>query len=183
MQEGDVVLTPVPQADGTMKNRPAIVLREMPVYRDVLVCGVSTQLHQYVQGFDEIISPTDADFASSGLVSPSLIRLGFLAVVPRRNILGTDRGACAGTSQALIAGPEQLSSPQPWGIGRPRGGRTPKEASNDRGATVCGKLGGGASIPTNSAPEIWRWAPAAQGKNPRHLLQVVSPKGKDRWLA
>ena len=89
MQEGDVVLTPVPQADGTVKNRPAIVLRAMPVYRDVLICGVSTQLHQYVQGFDEIISPTDADFASSGLVSPSLIRLGFLAVVPRRDILGT----------------------------------------------------------------------------------------------
>jgi hypothetical protein len=32
MQEGDVVLTPVPQADGTVKDRPAIVLREMPVY-------------------------------------------------------------------------------------------------------------------------------------------------------
>ena len=89
MQEGDVVLTPVPQADGTVKNRPAIVLREMPVYRDMLVCGVSTQLHQYVQGFDEIIAPADADFASSGLIAPSLIRLGFLAVVPQRNILGT----------------------------------------------------------------------------------------------
>jgi mRNA interferase MazF len=89
MQEGDVVLTPVPQADGTVKNRPAIVLREMPVYRDVLVCGVSTQLHQYVQGFDDLISPADADFAASGLVAPSVIRLGFLAVVPRRSILGT----------------------------------------------------------------------------------------------
>ncbi len=89
MQEGDVVLTPVPQADGTVKNRPAIVLRDMPVYRDALVCGVSTQLHQYVQGFDEIISPADADFTSSGLIATSLIRLSFLAVVPRRNILGT----------------------------------------------------------------------------------------------
>ena len=89
MQEGDVVLTPVPQADGTVKNRPAMVLRAMPVYRDVLVCGVSTQLHQYVPGFDDLISPADADFAASGLVAPSLIRLGFLAVVPRRNILGT----------------------------------------------------------------------------------------------
>ncbi len=89
MQEGDVVLTPVPQADGTVKDRPAIVLREMPVYRDVLVCGVSRQLHQYVQGFDEIISPADVDFVSSGLVSASLIRLGFLAVIPRRNIIGT----------------------------------------------------------------------------------------------
>ena len=84
-----MVLTPVPQADGTVKDRPAIVLRDMPVYRDVLVCGVSRQLHQYVQGFDEIISPADADFAASGLVSASLIRLSFLAVVPRRNIIGT----------------------------------------------------------------------------------------------
>ena len=89
MQEGDVILTSVLQADGTVKNRPAILLREMPVYRDVLVCGVSTQLHHYVQGFDEIVSPADADFASSGLVAPSLVRLSFLAVVPRRNIVGT----------------------------------------------------------------------------------------------
>ncbi len=89
MQEGDVVLTPVPQADGTVKDRPAIVLREMPVYRDLLVCGVSRQLHQYIQGFDEIISPTDPDFEASGLVSASLIRLNFLAVIPRRHILGT----------------------------------------------------------------------------------------------
>ena len=89
MQEGDVVLTAVPQADGTVKDRPAIVLREMPVYRDVLVCGVSRQLHQHVQGFDEIIAPADADFVASGLRSASLIRLSFLAVVPRSNIIGT----------------------------------------------------------------------------------------------
>lgn len=61
----------------------------MPVYSDVLVCGVSTQLHHYVQGFDEIIALADADCASSGLVATSLIRLSFLAVVPRRNIVGT----------------------------------------------------------------------------------------------
>lgn len=88
MKEGDVVLTPVPQADGVMKNRPAIVLREMPPFLDLLVCGVSTQLHQQVKGFDEVVSTTDADFASSGLKSQSLIRLGFLAVLPRRSIIG-----------------------------------------------------------------------------------------------
>jgi len=74
MHEGDVVLTPVPQADGTMKDRPAIVLREMPVYRDLLVCGVSRQIHQRVPGFDEVISPGDADFVASGLVSASVSR-------------------------------------------------------------------------------------------------------------
>ncbi len=82
MKEGDVILTPIPQANGMVKNRPAIILREMPPYRDVLVCGISTQLHQYVKDFDEIISPTDADFTTSGLVAASLIRLSFLAVLP-----------------------------------------------------------------------------------------------------
>ncbi len=42
MKEGDVILTPIPQADGVVKNRPAVVLREMPPYKDFLVCGVST---------------------------------------------------------------------------------------------------------------------------------------------
>ena len=89
MKEGDVVITPVPQADGELKDRPAIFLREMPPYRDLLVCGVSTQLHQYVENFDEIIFPADADFKYSGLRAKSLIRLGFLAVLPRHRVLGS----------------------------------------------------------------------------------------------
>jgi mRNA interferase MazF len=89
MNQGDVILTPVPQADGRLKNRPAIILREMPSYGDLLVCGVSTQLHQYVKSFDEIISPSDEDFRSSGLLTQSLIRLGFLSVLPRNRILGS----------------------------------------------------------------------------------------------
>jgi len=88
MKEGDVVLAPVPQADGAVKNRPAIILREMPPYRDLLVCGISTQVHQQVRGFDDVIAPTDADFAASGLRSSSLIRLGFLTVLPRKGIIG-----------------------------------------------------------------------------------------------
>lgn len=84
-----MVLTPVPQADGSVKNRPAILLRELPPYKDLLVCGVSTQLHQQVKGFDEIISPSDPDFAPSGLKSESLVRLGFLAVLPRAKIAGS----------------------------------------------------------------------------------------------
>jgi mRNA interferase MazF len=89
MREGDVILTPIPQVDGKVKNRPAIILREMPPYRDLLVCGVSTQLHQRVEGFDEVISPTDPDFILSGLMSESLIRLSFLAVLPRKSIAGS----------------------------------------------------------------------------------------------
>ena len=87
MNEGDVILTPIPQADGKVKNRPAICLREMSPFRDLLVCSVSTQTHQLAPEFDELITSKDSDFATSGLVSDSLIRLGFLAVLPRRNII------------------------------------------------------------------------------------------------
>ena len=91
MKQGDVILASVSQADGKLKERPAIVLREMPLYGDFLVCGISTQLHQYTKDFDEIISPADEDFKSSSLLSKSLIRLGFLAVLPRSRILGSIR--------------------------------------------------------------------------------------------
>lgn len=89
MKEGDVVIVAMPQADGGVKNRPVIFLREMPPFQDALVCGVSSQLRQEVRGFDEIVSPTDDDFEASGLVGSSLIRLGFLTVVPQSKIVGS----------------------------------------------------------------------------------------------
>ena len=89
MKEGDVILAAIPQSDGGQKTRPAIILREVPPYCDFLVCGVSTQLHHSAKDFDEIISPQDPDFKSSGLLAKSLIRLGFLAALPRNRIVGT----------------------------------------------------------------------------------------------
>jgi mRNA interferase MazF len=88
MKEGDVALAVLPQADRQTKKRPVIVLREMPFPGDFLVCGVSTQLRQQVASFDEIISPGDPDFKSSGLLAQSLIRLGFLMIIPGREVAG-----------------------------------------------------------------------------------------------
>jgi mRNA interferase MazF len=88
MKEGDVVLAPLPQADGQVKNRPVILLQNMSPFGDWLVCGVSTQLSQEVAGFDEVIATSDVDFEQSGLSAVSLIRLGFLTVLPRRRIAG-----------------------------------------------------------------------------------------------
>ncbi|HEX4952065.1 MAG TPA: transcriptional regulator [Thermoanaerobaculia bacterium] len=88
MTEGDVALTPLPQADGRTKPRPAILLRRMPPFGDWLICGVSTQLHQQVVGFDEVIEPSHPDFSESGLKAASLIRLGFLTVLPADHFLG-----------------------------------------------------------------------------------------------
>lgn len=102
MKQGDVILTPIPQADGKVKNRPAIILSEMPPYHDLLVCGVSTQLSQCVVGFDEIISFRDADFGASGLLADSLIRLGFLAVLPRKSIAGAIGAISTERHQRLV---------------------------------------------------------------------------------
>lgn len=89
MKEGDIILIALRQADGQFKNRPALLLKQLPPFGDWLVCGVSTQVHQQVPGFDEIIVRTDVDFGASGLVVDSVIRLGYLAVVPAREILGS----------------------------------------------------------------------------------------------
>jgi mRNA interferase MazF len=44
MQEAKIILIAIPQFNGEIKNRPALVLREMPKYQDLLICGISTQL-------------------------------------------------------------------------------------------------------------------------------------------
>ncbi len=88
MKEGDIVLTPLPQSDGIVKNRPVLLLRKMPVFSDFLVCGISTQLHQEIKNFDERMKLSDTDFLTSGLKAPSIIRLSFLAVLPAHKTLG-----------------------------------------------------------------------------------------------
>lgn len=88
MNEGDIALAPLPQADGQIKNRPVVLLRRLPPFGDFLVCGVSTQLHQRVADFDEVIEKADKEFPAAGLKAASLIRLGFLAVLPESALLG-----------------------------------------------------------------------------------------------
>ena len=83
------MLVALPQADGQLKPRPALVLRTMPPFQDVLLAGVSSQLQQAVAGFDELLQPGAPAFARTGLRVASIVRLGFLAVVPPTKILGT----------------------------------------------------------------------------------------------
>ena len=39
MNEGDIALAPLPQANGQIKNRPVVLLRRLPPFGDFLVCG------------------------------------------------------------------------------------------------------------------------------------------------
>lgn len=89
MKEGRIVLASFPQTDGRLKDRPALVLREVPPFGDLLVCAVTTQLRHYVPNWDEIIRAGDADFPGSGLRADSLIRLGHLITLPRDHFRGS----------------------------------------------------------------------------------------------
>jgi len=89
MKEGDIVLIDLPQSGGGSKLRPALILRQLPKYNDFLVCGISTQVNQYIKGVDEILNEHDINFKQTGLRTTSVIRIFFLAVVSSQNISGT----------------------------------------------------------------------------------------------
>ena len=102
MKEGDVVLSKIAQSDGAEKVRPVVLLRRLPPFDDWLVCGITTQLRHCVVGFDELLMPGDSDFASSGIKSPSLVRLGFLAVRPLNRIVGVIGSLSSPRHQRLL---------------------------------------------------------------------------------
>lgn len=87
---GQIVYFSFPQADLTPgKLRPALLLGQLPgQYDDWLICMISSQIHHYIEGFDEILKPNTPDFNRSGLKTTSIIRIGRLAVVEDRILLG-----------------------------------------------------------------------------------------------
>lgn len=89
MHESNIVLIDLPQADGGSKVRPALILKRLPKYQDFLVCGISTQIHQFIEDYDVIINDDDRYFDKTGLHKTSIIRLFFLAVVSAENISGS----------------------------------------------------------------------------------------------
>lgn len=88
MNEGNITLAPLLTAGGQPKLRPALILRKMPGFGDYLVCGISTQLHQEVEGFDIVLSDSDHEFPDTGLRQTSLVRLSYLASVPAKKLPG-----------------------------------------------------------------------------------------------
>jgi mRNA interferase MazF len=90
MNPSDVILVLMPGAvPGASKLRPALFLAPLPgPYQTVLVCGISTRLGSLVSSWDEVIQPSDADFASSGLHRLSIIRLSYLHALRGSEVQG-----------------------------------------------------------------------------------------------
>ena len=80
---GQIVLFRVPRTDlSAGKLRPALLISEAPgPYDDWLICMISSQQHQQIEGFDERIEEGDTDFQQSGLKTTSVVRISRLAVV------------------------------------------------------------------------------------------------------
>jgi mRNA interferase MazF len=85
---GDVVYTNFPQSNSEVKFRPAIILKIIPPFQDILVCGVTTRVRHYIPELDEVITSRDEDFVSSGLQKDSMIRLGNLITFSEKHIQG-----------------------------------------------------------------------------------------------
>ncbi len=86
-QEGEIVVASLQQADGQRKLRSVLVLKVFHApYNDIFVCGISSSTQLIISDFDELLLPTDVDYIKSGVLQPSLIRLGFLATIPQSNI-------------------------------------------------------------------------------------------------
>ena len=85
--ERDVILVPIGG-----KLRPAICLRKMQGHGDFLVCAVSTQLDQYIEGFDEILEPDEVERPKNEvkvIIKKSVIRLGCLERVESHALPGS----------------------------------------------------------------------------------------------
>ncbi len=83
MKPGDTVLIRLPQADLKVgKLRPALVLAIAPgAHADLLLAMITSRIYQAVPDFDEIISPSDVDYTTTGLKVRSVARLARIATV------------------------------------------------------------------------------------------------------
>ncbi len=102
MIAGDIVAADFMQSDGSIKRRPAILLRAMPLYNDWLICGISGSLNLEIQGFDILLLKGSNDFETSGLDYSGLIRLGFLSTISKERIIGVLGNVSPETYSLLI---------------------------------------------------------------------------------
>lgn len=86
MEQGRVVRVAFQQADGKVKLRPAVVLKQLSAGPDLLVCAISSKLHRAMPDVDLVVSEQHADFTRMGLPYPSLIRCAYLTTVPLRAV-------------------------------------------------------------------------------------------------
>lgn len=82
MKEGAIIKVAFPQSDGQIKFRPAVLIKIVPPFNDLLVCAISTQVQHFISGLDIMLKKEDDDFAQTRLKQNSLIRVAKLVTIP-----------------------------------------------------------------------------------------------------
>ena len=88
---GDVAIAPFTHTDlKEGKNRPVLLLGQLPNYEsDWLGCMITSQLHHFTEGVDDLIEESDSDFKTSSLKTSSLIRVTRLMVISEDQMTGS----------------------------------------------------------------------------------------------
>ena len=89
LQRGDVVLVTFPFTDlSGSKKRPAVVLQtETAQSIDTILAFISSVISKPIGKAEIVLTPTQRDFATTGLKVPSIIRLDKLATLDRRLVV------------------------------------------------------------------------------------------------
>lgn len=98
LSKGDIVLVPFPFTDlSQTKLRPAVVLCVDSTGTDVTLCFISSQNIPSLSSDEFAISPSDSEFAGTGLRVASKVRVSRIVTLERR--LVTRRIGVLGTNQ------------------------------------------------------------------------------------
>lgn len=91
MIAGNIILLDFIQSNRVVKRRPALVVAVLPRFGDLLIAGISTQLHQAIPNVDIELLETQHGFQNSGLRRSSIVRLTLLSRIEHADpsIFGT----------------------------------------------------------------------------------------------
>ena len=88
-KQGAIVLIPFPFTDLTaVKVRPAIVLSKKVLDNDIIVCFISSKKPRRLAPADIFIKKTERDFEKTGLKVDSVVRVGKIATLDKKIVLG-----------------------------------------------------------------------------------------------
>ncbi len=112
MEGRRIVRVAFQQADGKVKLRPAVVLKKLAPYEDLLVCAISSITHLFIPDLDLVIDKDHAEFGSMGLGFPALIRSSFLTTVSISAIQDPIGSISADTLEQLLSNLAKYLSPR-----------------------------------------------------------------------
>lgn len=103
MKPGDIILIQFPQTNlQAGKLRPALIVATAPGnHPDHLLALITSQVHQAIAKFDEVIDPSDPDYRASGLKVQSVVRLARLTTV-EESVITARLGTISPTRLATI---------------------------------------------------------------------------------